>query len=222
MELKNEKDSLKEQLNLLIALLNVSDEKIFDLIKNKNQLVNNTNIGELYNNDYNSYRDHVTISAFILGFTHFEHFLTTLIKKIYCLNPRKYKLKFSLEDIKGFNNDVIEKVAYEKASGLKLVDKIEFLKNKFKNIDSALFTKLTYLRKVRNCLMHSNGIASEHLNPKFKKGDKIIFTKNEINEFGIVARGLADKLWQEYGKLKNEYKPSFMVVRTNKMSNKLN
>ena len=67
---------LVKQLNLLIGFLEVSEENIYDLIKTHDSFGFGFSIESSYENEYENYKNHVTTSAFILGFAHFEDFIS--------------------------------------------------------------------------------------------------------------------------------------------------
>lgn len=93
----NELEYLKEQLNLIIGFLDVSDEAVYETIKLHDKFNLGLSIDDLYGNDYENFKNHVTTSALILGFTHFEDFLSKMIKIILTKYPTKNKLKSTID-----------------------------------------------------------------------------------------------------------------------------
>jgi hypothetical protein len=70
----NDYDYLINQLNLLIGLLDVSEEDVYNLIKHHDQFNLGITIEQLYDNEYANFSNYITTSALLLGFAHLEDF----------------------------------------------------------------------------------------------------------------------------------------------------
>jgi hypothetical protein len=91
-------------------------------------------------------------------------------------------------------SDLVSYLAQEQARKLKFMEKIEFLEKRIKGVDSELWENIKFVSKIRNCLMHNNGIANEELNLKYKMEEKIILSLEEVNTYGHQVRTFAEKM----------------------------
>lgn len=72
----NDLDYLTNQLNQLVGFLEVSDEQVYQRIKHHYRFNIRMTIEQLYGNNFDNYKNHITKSALLLGLVHFEGFLT--------------------------------------------------------------------------------------------------------------------------------------------------
>lgn len=191
----SELNHLMQQLNLLIGFLDVSDIIVYEEIKNHDKYELGLTIDDLYENNFNNFQNHITTSALILGFTHFEDFLTKITIKTLIKFPNKNKIKFTIERLDSIGENFKLFLAEEQAKRLTFSDKIKLQKSIFSNIDDLLVEKIKFVNNIRNCLMHNNGYADDRLQPQYSIGEKIILTSLEINQYGLMARNLANMLW---------------------------
>ncbi|MBS7230673.1 hypothetical protein KHA90_06530 [Flavobacterium psychroterrae] len=187
-------DYLIKQLNLLIGFLDVSDEEVYNQIKKHDRFNVGLTIEQLYENDFDNYRNHITTSALLLGFSHFEDYLTKCIIKYLSNNPDKNDIKVSLKTIREQGDNLILLVAVEQAKRLTFSEKIKFIEKNMKGLTASIITEIKFVNDVRNCLMHNNGLADNRLNPKYSVGQKILLSSGEVNGFGLKARELADQI----------------------------
>jgi len=193
----NELEYLRKQLNLIIGFLDVSDKSVYETIKSHDKFELGLSIGDLYGNNYKNFQNHVTTSALILGFTHFEDFLTKMAKKILIKYPRKNKIKVTIDKFEQLGTNYKESLAEEQAKRLTFAEKVKLVKNTFSDFEENLIEQMEFVNKMRNCLMHNNGFADERLEPKFSSGEKIILTSGEINGYGLMARRFAEEIWNK-------------------------
>lgn len=193
----NELEYLRKQLNLIIGFLDVSDKSVYETIKFHDKFELGLSIDDLYGSDYKNFENHITTSALILGFTHFEDFLSKMAKKILCKYPRENKIKVSIDKFEQLGTNYIELLAAEQSKRLTIAEKVKLVKTTFSNFDEKLIEEIQFINKLRNCLMHNNGFADERLKPKFSNGDKIILSSGEINGYGLVARRFAEEIWNK-------------------------
>jgi hypothetical protein len=191
----NEFDYLIKQLNLLIGFLDVSDKEVYDKIKNHDQFNMGITIEQLYDKSFKNYLNHITISSFLLGFSHFEDFIAKAITKILIAFPDKNECKVNLKTIKEKGDDLIPSLAAEQARRLIFTDKIKFLEKNLKGLSPEILKNIKIANDIRNCLMHHNGLADERLEPKYVNGQKIIIKSSEVHDFGLQARHLAKDIW---------------------------
>ena len=193
----NERDYLLKQLNLIVGFIEVADENVFNQIKKHDRFDIGVTIEELFENNYLNYSNHITTSALILGFAHFEDFMTKCIVKFLVFNPKKNKIKTSLSYVLEKGDTLIRSLADEQAKQLKFSEKIKFLEDNFQGIDLEITTEIKFVNNIRNCIIHNGGLADSRLKPKFEEGQKIILTSGQINGYGLKVRKLADEIWEQ-------------------------
>lgn len=186
---------LENQLNLLIGFLDVSDEKVYNQIKQHDRFNMGLTIEQLYDSEYSNYSNHITTSALLLGFAHFEDFMTKCIAKYLTKNPEKNDYKVTLKTIKEKGDNLIVSIADEQSRQLKFAEKIKFIEKHFTGITPEILTDIKLVNDIRNCLMHNNGLADKRLIPKYNVGQKIVLTSGDVNGYGLQARQLAREIW---------------------------
>jgi hypothetical protein len=193
----NDYDYLIKQLNLLVGFLDVSDKYIYDQIKLHDKYGSGLTIEQLYENSYDNYSNHIATSAFLLGFAHFEDFLTKCIVKYLIKNPQKNDYKVPLKTILEKGERLVGSLAEEQSRRLIFSEKVKLIENGFNGISTQLLTEIRFVNNVRNCLMHNNGIADNRLIPKYSDGEKIVFTSGDVHGFGLQARQMAKEVWAQ-------------------------
>lgn len=196
----NEIEYLRSQLNLIIGFLDVSDQTVYEVIKSHDRFQLGLTIGDLYENSYQNFQNHVTTSSLILGFAHFEDFLTKMTSKMLFKYPTKNKIKFDISRLKELGLDYQQVLADEQAKKLTFAEKINLIRQIFTDFDATLIDEISFANKIRNCIMHNNGFADERLAPKYSTGSKIFLNSDEINGYGLKARTFADELWRRLDK----------------------
>lgn len=191
----NDYDYLIQQLNLLIGFLDVSDEKVYNQIKTHDRYNLGITIEELYQKNYENYSSHISASAFILGFTHFEDFLTKRIIKFLIYNPAINTYKVPIKTIHEKGESLITYIAIEQARRLTFSEKIKLIEANISTISLQLADELRFANDIRNCLMHLNGIADDRIKQKFTPGDKIILKSGDVNGLGLTTRMFAKQIW---------------------------
>ena len=192
----NELDYLIDQLNLIIGFLDVADEDIYEKIKNHDKLQLGLTIDELYKNNYDNFRIHITNSALILGFTHFEDFINKMVVKILTKNSNENKLKISIKKFESLGKDYKRLLADEQVDKLVFTDKIKIINKVYDNINQDMMAEIIFAKDIRNCLMHNNGIADERLKSKYELGSKIVLNSGDIHSYGLLARKFSQQLWK--------------------------
>jgi hypothetical protein len=192
----NDFDYLVNQLNLLIGFLDVSDVAVYNQIKQHDRFEMGLTIEQLYDKKYENYSNHITTSALLLGFSHFEDFMTKSIVKILVTNPEKNDFKVTLKIIREKGEDLVVSLAEEQSRRLNFADKIKFIEKNLIGISSQIYTDIKFVNDIRNCLMHNNGLADKRLNPKYEDGQKIILSSGEVNGYGLQARQFAREIWE--------------------------
>lgn len=191
----NDFQYLISQLNLLVGFLDVSDKDVYHQIKNHDRFNIGLTIEQLYDNSFDNYKNHITTSALLLGFTHFEDFLTKSIVRYLIKNPDKNDFKVNLKTIREKGEDLISVLAEEQSRRLVFVEKVKFIEKNLHGISTQILTEIKFVNDIRNCLMHNNGLADNRLIPKYTNGQKIILDDAEVNNYGLQARKLAKEIW---------------------------
>ncbi len=193
----NDYEYLIKQLNLIVGFLDVSDENVYSQIKLHDRFSLGITIEQLYNNSYDNYSNHITTSALLLGFAHFEDFLTKCIIKLLIVNPYANELKVPLKTIIEKGDSLINSLAEDQSKRLTFKDKINLIDKHIKGFDTNLINDVKFVNDIRNCLMHNNGLADSRLTPTYKDGQKIILTSGDVNGYGLKARQFAYELWNK-------------------------
>jgi hypothetical protein len=191
----NDLDYLVNQLNLLIGFLDVSDEQVYQQIKNHDRFNMGMTIEQLYENNFDNYKNHITTSALLLGFAHFEDYLTKCIIKILIANPDKNDFKVTLKTIKEKGDSLVVSLAEEQSRRLTFSEKIKFIEKNLQGISLQILTDIRFVSDIRNCLMHNNGLADKRLIPKYKDRQRIVLESGDVNGYGLQARLLAREIW---------------------------
>ena len=192
----NDLDYLINQLDLLIGFLDVSDEQVYNQIKTHDRYNLGVSIAELYDNKYENYLNHITTSALLLGFTHFEDFISKATTKILTNYPNKNEIKVNIRTVREKGDDLVAFLAQEQARRLTFIDKIKFLEKNLKGLSSNIIIDLKIVNDIRNCLMHNNGLADDRLLPRYAENQKIILNSGQVNGFGLQSRQLAREIWE--------------------------
>jgi hypothetical protein len=196
IRLMDEHQYLITQLNLIVGFIEVSDEKVFEQIKQHDRFGLGVTIDLLYQSEHSNYSNHILTSALILGFAHFEEYMYKCIVKLLVKNPKKNKCKVALSYIIEKGDTLIRSLAEDEAKRLTFSEKVKFLENNLKGIDLAITEEIKFVNNIRNCIIHNGGLADERLKPIFEEGKRIILTSGQINGYGLKVRRLADEIWK--------------------------
>lgn len=192
----NDLDYLLNQLNLLIGFIDVSDDQVYQQIKTHDRYNLGLTIEQLYDYKYENYLNHITTSALLLGFTHFEDFISKAVTKILINYPDKNEMKVNVRTVREKGDGLILFLAQEQARRLTFVDKIKFLDKNLIGLTLSIITDLKVVNDIRNCLMHNNGLADNRLMPRYAENQKIVLNSGQVNGFGLQARQLAREIWE--------------------------
>ena len=191
----NDLDYLITQLNLLIGFLDVSDEQVYHQIKSHDRFNLGMSIEQLYENNFDNYKNHITTSALLLGFAHFEDYLTKCIVKLLVANPDKNDFKVTLKTIKEKGDSLVMSLAEKQSRRLTFSEKIKFIEKNLQGISTQILSDIKFVNDIRNCLMHNNGLADKRLTPRYQDGQRIILDSGDVNGYGLQARQLAREIW---------------------------
>ncbi len=123
----NDLDHLLKQLNLLIGFLEVSDQTVYSQIRQHDRFNLGLTIKQLYDGSYDNYSNHITTSALLLGFSHFEDFMTKCIVKYLTSNPDNNDYKVTLKTIREKGDNLVSFLAEEQSKRLTFSVKIKFI-----------------------------------------------------------------------------------------------
>ncbi|KAA0223409.1 hypothetical protein EDS67_25790 [candidate division KSB1 bacterium] len=207
MENNNLLNRFIEQLNTLVPFIGIAHEEVFDLVVKERYSWLPQNNESSFPGTFEIYRTQILRSAFLLGYSYFEVFLSDLSREIYTSNPRilpiDKQIKFSeVFDARSFDNLVdvmINKEIY--TLFYQGVDKIaEYFSNKFRlTWPDEIKTKIVHASLVRNCILHNMSRTDDRLAriSSCQIGQEIQLSSSDIHEFGIYGRILARQLYNE-------------------------
>lgn len=199
----NELKYFERQLDLIVGLLEISDLEVYNMIKGHDKFNLGCSIDDLYENEFINFQNHITTSAFILGFTHFEDFITKMIIKLFEKDSSKNSILVSIDKFKDLGDSYVELLAKEQSKKIGFSQKIKIIEKTFKNFEKNELNDIHLLNEVRNCLMHNNGFADRRLRSKYVQGEKIVFSVEEVNDLGFRVRAFAEKLWENINQMKS-------------------
>lgn len=197
----NDIEYFEQHLDLLIGILEVSEKTVYTEIQYNTRFEYGLTLGDGYESEYINYQNTICTSAFILGFTHFEAYITKVTKLLLTKKPELNKIKFtiSVKEILDMDTTFVSELAKKQAHKLQISEKLTLLQKNLPTVNKELFTEIDKLRKQRNCIIHGNGFADDELATllDYNKGDKILLTAKEVSEYGLKARELAKEIWVE-------------------------
>lgn len=197
-------DRLIGQLDTLIPFLALTHREAFDLIGERyGDWLPKWQQGSLPET-YAIYQKQVAHSAFLLGYSYYEAFLSDLVRQIYThiptMLPPEKKLEFSeiLErpDREQLLSYMIDKEVLSVFS-LSFEKVIECFQKKFglkwpeHSVDRAVEASL-----LRNCIIHNNARVDARLSRsgKWMLGGEIVLTAAQVHDFGLSAREVCGEL----------------------------
>ncbi len=184
----------EKQMNLLIGFLEVSSVEVYSLIQNHDTFNIGITIDFLYK-EYENFRKHITNSALIMAFTHIEDFISKIYSEYMWLKGKEQKIGMNLNNFDKSTTieNLVRDHARQKPLETKIKDLSEYFFRKDREEDKPfikLCKELQEFRKVRNSLIHNNGIAQENINCSFNLGDEIMLDVSQLNDIGSNIRKL--------------------------------
>jgi hypothetical protein len=196
----NKYENLIAELNKIIGLLEVSDASIFEKIKGNDRFGIGMTINNLYNNEYNEYKNHICCSGLLLGFSYFESYLYDLLQLILDKKPELNNYKITLKYVIENKINLFNKATEDYLRNVGFTEVTKCLEKELKIFEGNEYNELMSVYNIRNCIMHNGGIADDRLRPKFQNGEKIVLNSGDVNAFGLKARGIARRIWDKYEK----------------------
>ena len=167
---------LKRQLAELSLIIEIPYETYYDQFQ-ETLSVQLAGEEDIQFDDVKHLRHHINVSAFLIGFTHFEGFVTDIVKDIYrteLLETGRYANQITLDK-------TVDDLLYAECRDWNR--KIAFLKDHFGGMNSFWYTEFLDINKIRNCLIHNNGKANYSLKERYADDEEISFTKKDIHLF---------------------------------------
>lgn len=196
------------QLDTLVAFLAISRKEAFDLIRGEWEAWVPDGGSENLPESHEVYRTLVTHAAFLLGYSYFEAFLSDLVRETYAARrtmlPKNKELKYS--DILSLGSfDAIVQSMIEK--NVRAVFG-EPMSNIIKHFEEKLHLEWPHEHKadseiascLRNCIIHNLARVDARLaglSQEYEEGDQIRLTESEVNTYGLAARAVASKLYEQ-------------------------
>lgn len=206
-------DRLINQLDALILFLETSQEEVFDFMRKERYnwveryIWVKENQQNSFPDSYDIFSSQIALSAFLLGYSYSEAFLADLIKEIYRTNPRMLSkdkhLKFNEITQANAFDEVVEIMIKKEIDSLfyKSMEAIikcfeEKLKLEWTDEQKNLFIRGSLMR---NCIMHNGGLVDIRLEEKsdYEMGEEIKLNADNVHSFGIILRGLAQRLYTQ-------------------------
>lgn len=201
----NDLELLNQSLDSLIGIIELSTKEVYDEIKFNERYNYANNPHSFYSNDFERYQDTLCISAFILGFTYFEDFISKCTVKLLSKLPDLNKSKVTIKEFNQMGSNYVTELALKEAYRLPISNKLKLMEKQFLALDSNLKKDIDLLRVIRNCIIHNNGIINDELSrldrSNYALNTKMILTPNIVNSFGKKARQYSAILWQEINKI---------------------
>lgn len=196
------------QLDTLVPFLALAHKDIFSKIHDENQEWFTEQQRKTIPETYSSYKNQVSVSAFLLGYSYFEAFIADLAKKILLarpmLLPKNKNITFSDVINSGSYETLLEKMVEQHVFSV-MYDSIENISEYYaeklhitwpKNNESHSVVKASL---IRNCYMHNGGIVDLRLHEKFgiELGSEIILNPSEVHGYGIAIRQIAHEIYDQ-------------------------
>ncbi|MBI4651672.1 hypothetical protein HY745_10390 [Candidatus Desantisbacteria bacterium] len=188
------------ELNKIIGFLEVSDKSVFELIKDNDRFGIGITINNLYNNNYEEYKNHLCSSGLALGFSYFESYTYDVFQKILKLKPELNNHKITLKYVIENSVNLFDKAIEDYLRSVGFTEVIKCLEKELKFFENGEYDALMFVYNIRNCIMHNSGNADVRLNQKYNVGEKIKLSSGDVNEYGLMARKIAKSIWEKYQK----------------------
>lgn len=201
-ELSSLYERLIGQLDTLVPFLALAHQEVFEVVS--------AGFGNWYSDErvetlpdsYDSYTEQVAHAAFLLGYSYLETFVSDVISAVYDarrdLLPEDKQLRFG--DVTALNDfqQVIDRMIDH------TIDSMNSLERKVDHIEKRLGIRVGLENEVRdahsarNALIHNAGLMDrkDSYSGRWKQGDRISMSPDDVHEFGMMAREYARELIQ--------------------------
>ena len=196
------------QLDTLVPFLGLAHEEIFSKIHDENQEWFTDQQRKSLPDTFTAYKNQVSVSAFLLGYSYFEAFVADLAKKILlarpALLPKNKNLTYG-EVIDAQTYDILLEKLVEQHVFSVMYNSVERISEYYAkslhinwpNYDDGYSVEKAAL--IRNCYMHNGGLVDARLHEKFglEIGSKIILSPGEVHRYGIAVRRIAYEIYDQ-------------------------
>lgn len=199
-------DRLIEQLDSLISFMGLSHEEVFLLLQRERTPWFGESADSLPE-AYATYRRQVIHSAFLLGYSYFESFLTDLLSEILysrpAMLPKERKLSYSQIVMADSKDDILDLMVKRELLDLlykNMADIVGELRDRYGfSIIPEQETELCKASLIRNCIMHNSSGADARLAAygQFQEGEQFELTSGEVHDFGLMLRALVKRMFSE-------------------------
>lgn len=203
MKKMNQLETLIDELNKIVGLLEVSDLTIFNIIKNNDRFEVGMTIADLYNNSYYDYRNHLCCSGLLLGFSFFESYAYDLLGLVLKRKPELSNHKVTLKYVIDNRANLFDKAIEDHLRMIGFTEVIKCLEKELRFFNGTEHQDMMFVYNIRNCIMHNGGVADDRVGDKFKLGEKISLTSDDVNGYGIKTREIAEKMWLKFNEWNN-------------------
>lgn len=201
-------DRFISQLDTLVPFLALAHKDIFSTIHDENKEWFTEQQRKTLPETYSAYKNQVSVSAFLLGYSYFEAFIADLAKRILlarpALLPKNKNITFGDAINAGSYETLLENMVEQHVFSIMYdsIDNIsEYYADKlhitWPNTNEAhSIVKASF---IRNCYMHNGGIVDSRLHENFglEIGSEINLDPSEVHGYGIAIRQIAYQIYDQ-------------------------
>jgi hypothetical protein len=199
-------DRLIDQLDTLVSFLALSREDVF-LILNEHRVMWFSTNEKALPHAYTGYRKQVNHSAFLLGYSYFESFLTDLLAEILrnrpAMLPKAKKIDYS-EIIENHDKgDLVGRIVRREIHELlykNMADIIKELRSRYNlTVTEDEERELVVASLVRNCIMHNSSRADFRLGSHdgYQEGHEFEMSAVRVHQYGMTLRTMVRRMYEE-------------------------
>ena len=186
--------------------MGLSHEEVFQLLRRERTLWLGPSAATLPE-AYATYRRQVIHSAFLLGYSYFESFLTDLLAAILrarpAMLPNERKLSYSQILAADSKDAIVGQMVKREILDLlykNMADIVGELRRRYGfTVTSQHEAELCEVSAIRNCMMHNSCRADARLAEydAFQQGDEFELSSGRVHHFGLTLRALARNMFSE-------------------------
>ncbi len=199
-------DRLIDQLDTLVPFLALSREDAFRMLQ-EHRLTWFAPDEECLPEAYAAYRTQVNHSAFLLGYSYFESFLTDLLSAILrnrpTMLPKDRKVRWSEVIDSADKEELIGRLIRRELLDLlykSMADIVTELRSRYGfTITEAEETGLRRASLIRNCILHNSSRADARLGDydQYEEGQEFEVSAQHVHEYGLTLRALVRRMYGE-------------------------
>ena len=199
-------DRLIEQLDTLVPFLALSREEAFRMLS-EHRVSWFAPDEQALPAAYASYRRQVTHSAFLLGYSYFESFLTDLLSATLrnrpAMLPKDRKISYSEVVDSRDKTELVQRLITRELSDLlykSMADIIAELRTRYNfTITQDEEVGLCRASLIRNCILHNSSRADVRLAEYdgYDEEQEFELTAQQVHEYGLTLRALVRRMYRE-------------------------